>query len=86
MTPKIPFSGKCDVMRGKDACCSREQNVTIRRLKYWEIIGDSLSKAGSSWGWVSALDSESRTIWMADAHRDGRRSIVRADENVTALV
>jgi hypothetical protein len=45
-------------------------------IKYWEIIADSLSKAGWSWGCVSAIDSYGRTIWIADAHRDdGRRSV-----------
>jgi hypothetical protein len=38
-------------------------------------------------GWVSAIDSEGRTIWIVDAHRgDGRRFIVRADELLTAFV
>jgi hypothetical protein len=41
-------------------------------MKYWEIIADNLSKAGWSWGCVSALDSQGRTIWIADAHRDDR--------------
>jgi hypothetical protein len=41
---------------------------TINR-KYWEIIADNLSKAGWSWGCVSAIDSNGRTIWIADAHR-----------------
>jgi hypothetical protein len=50
-------------------------------MKYWEIIADNLSKAGWSWGCVSALDANGRTIWIADAHRDdGKRFIVRADE------
>jgi hypothetical protein len=39
-------------------------------MKYWEIIADNLSKAGWSWGCVSALDSNARQIWIADAHRD----------------
>ena len=39
-------------------------------MKYWEIIADNLSKAGWSWGWVSVVDSEGRTIWIVDAHRD----------------
>jgi hypothetical protein len=56
-------------------------------LKYWEIIADNLSKAGWSLGWVSAIDSEGRTIWIADAHRDdGKRFIVRADEILTAFL
>jgi hypothetical protein len=38
-------------------------------------------------GWVSALDVEGRTIWIADAHRgDGNRFIVRADELLTAFL
>jgi hypothetical protein len=50
-------------------------------MKYWEIIADNLSQAGWSWGCVSAIDSNGRTIWIADAHRsDGQRFIVRADE------
>ena len=56
-------------------------------MKYWEIIADNLSKAGWSWGWVSGVDSNGRTIWIADAHRgDGKRFIVRADEKLTAFV
>ena len=56
-------------------------------MKYWEIIADNLSKAGWSWGYVSAVDSEGRTIWIVDAHRDdGRRFVVHADEKLTAFV
>jgi hypothetical protein len=55
--------------------------------KRWEIIADKLSKAGWSWGCVSAVDSEGRTIFVADAHRgDGKRFVVRADEKLTALM
>ena len=36
-------------------------------MKYWEIIADNLSKAGWSLGCVSAIDSNGRTIWIADA-------------------
>ena len=59
----------------------------MRRMKYWEIIAESLSKAGWSWGCVSAIDSNGRTIWIADAHRDdGKRFVVHADEKSTAFV
>jgi hypothetical protein len=37
-------------------------------------------------GYVSAIDSNGRTIWIADAHRDGKRFIVRADEKLTAFM
>ena len=56
-------------------------------MKYWEIIADNLSKAGWSLGWVSAIDCEGRTIWIADAHRDdGKHFVVHADEKLTAFV
>jgi hypothetical protein len=38
-------------------------------------------------GCVSAIDSNGRTIWIADAHRsDGKRFVVREDEKLTAFV
>ena len=56
-------------------------------MKSWEIIADNLSEAGWSRGRVSAIDSEGRTIWIADAHRDdGRRFIVNADEKLSAFL
>jgi hypothetical protein len=54
---------------------------------YWETIADRLSKAGWSWGCVSALDSQGRTIWIVDAQRDdGRRFVVRSDEKLSAFL
>jgi hypothetical protein len=56
-------------------------------VKYWEIIARNLKKRGWSLGYVSAIDSHGRTIWIADAHRDdGKRFVVRADEKLTAFV
>jgi len=56
-------------------------------VKYWESIADDLSKAGWSWGCVSAIDSQGRTIWIVDAHRDdGKRFVVRSDEKLTAFL
>jgi hypothetical protein len=58
-----------------------------QRVKSWEIIADNLSKAGWSWGCVAAIDSNGRTMWIADAHRDdGKRFAVRADEKLTAFL
>ena len=37
-------------------------------------------------GLVSALDLEGRTIWIVNAHRDGQRFIVRADEMLIAFM
>jgi hypothetical protein len=57
-----------------------------RRAKSLEMIADRLSKSGWSWGCVTALNSEGRTIWIADAHRDdGKRFVVRA-EKLTAFL
>lgn len=49
-------------------------------MQDWEIVADNLSKAGWSLGWVSAVDSEGRTIWIVDAHRDGTALMEFADE------
>jgi hypothetical protein len=43
--------------------------------------------SGCSLGWVSAIDSQGRTIWIADASRgDGKRFIVRANEKLAAFL
>jgi hypothetical protein len=56
-------------------------------MKRWEVIADNLSASAWSWGCVSAIDSNGRTIWIADAHRDnGKRVVARADEKLTAFV
>ena len=56
-------------------------------MKEWELIADRLSKAGFSWGCVSAIDAQGRTIWIVDAQRgDGNRFIVRSDEKLSAFV
>jgi hypothetical protein len=52
-------------------------------MKDWEIIADNLSKASFSWGCVSAIDLEARTIWIVDAHGYGKRFVVGADEKLT---
>jgi hypothetical protein len=55
-------------------------------MKYWEIIVSKIIKAGLSVGWVLALENYGRTIWIVDAHRDGKRFVMRADEKLTAFV
>jgi hypothetical protein len=56
-------------------------------VKYWEIIAGNLKKRGWSYGYVSAVDSQGRTIWIVDAHRgDGKRFVVYADEKLTAFL
>ena len=69
--------------RTASPACSTESN----RLKYWKIIARNIKKRGWSLGWVSAIDSHGRTIWIVDAHRDdGRRFIVHADEMLSAFL
>jgi hypothetical protein len=56
-------------------------------MNYREIIARNLKKRGWGLGYVSAIDSEGRTIWIADAHRDdGKRFVVHADEKLTAFL
>jgi hypothetical protein len=56
-------------------------------VKYWDIIARNLKKHGWSLGYVSAVDSQQRTMWIADAHHgDGKRCVVRSDEKLTAFV
>jgi hypothetical protein len=32
------------------------------------------------------VNRDGRTIWIIDAHRDGKRFVVRADEKLTAFL
>jgi hypothetical protein len=55
--------------------------------KVLRAIGPSALKAGWTWGCVSAVDSERRTIFVADARRgDGKRFVVSGDEKLTAFL
>src|SRR6266487_4125873 len=60
-------------------------NLTLAVARALTLI-ENLSKAGWSLGWISAVDSRGRTIWIADTHRGGQRFIVRANERLTAFV
>ena len=53
-------------------------------MKDWEIIADNLSKAGWSLGCVSAIDSNGRTIWIADAHRCAQLELSKAAHQTVA--
>ena len=46
----------------------------------------NLTKDRLELGLLSALDSSGRTIFVADAHCDGKRFVVRADEMLTAFL
>ena len=55
-------------------------------MKCWEIIVNKIIKVGFSRGLVSALDDYGRTVWIVDAHREGKRFIVHADDKLTAFM
>ena len=58
-------------------CRVESKRGRIRRVKYWETIANKS---------INARDDDRRTVWIVDAHRDGRRFIVRAKEKLTAFV
>jgi hypothetical protein len=65
----------------------RTKEAESGRVQHWQIVSHNLRKAGWSWGCVSALEAQGRTIWIVDAHRhDGKRYVVRADEKLTAFL
>jgi hypothetical protein len=64
---------------------SNDANEVLNE-EWGKVVTDNLSKAGWSWGCVSALDANGRTIWIVDAHGYGKRFIVGADEILTAFV
>ncbi len=58
-----------------------------RSVEVCNNIAANPRKAGWSLGCASAIDSNGRTIWIADAHRDdGKRFVVHADEKLTAFI
>jgi len=54
-------------------------------MKYWEIIGDRLHAEGRSYGIAEHLTKHG-LLFCVDAHRDGRRFIVKADDLLTAFL
>ena len=57
------------------------------RHRVRKIVADNRNKADWSLGCISTINSNGRTIWIADAHRgDGKRFVVRADEKLTAFL
>jgi hypothetical protein len=81
-------------------CVDDRVGLAIAEPTEWQHIANQINtavifareltksaKPGWSWGCVSAVDSNGRTIWIADAHRDdGKRFVVRADEKLTAFL
>jgi hypothetical protein len=54
-------------------------------MKYWEIIADRLHAEGWSYG-IAEHFTKSGFLFCVDAHRDGKRFIVKADDLLTAFL
>ena len=48
--------------------------------KYWQMIADGLHRAGWSYGVTAFLTRDGRTFQCVDAHKDGKRCVVHAEE------
>ena len=72
------------------AAAIRSEGCETRRLgqsepvKYWETIADRLHAEGWSYGTAEHL-TEHGLLYCVDAHRDGERFIVKADDLLTAF-
>ena len=53
-------------------------------VKYWEIIADRLHAEGWSYG-IAEHFTKHGLLFCVDAHRDGKRFIVKADDLLTAF-
>ena len=54
-------------------------------MKYWEMIADRLHAEGWSYGIAEHL-TKYGLLFCVDAHRDGKRFIVKADDLLTAFL
>ena len=54
-------------------------------MKYWEIIADRIHAAGWSCG-IAEHFTKHGLLYCVDAHRDGKRFIVKADDLLTAFL
>jgi hypothetical protein len=54
-------------------------------MKYWEMIADRLHAQGWSYGIAEHL-TKLGFLFCVDAHRDGKRLIVKADDLSTAFL
>jgi hypothetical protein len=54
-------------------------------VKYWEIIADRLHAEGWSYG-IAEHFTQHGFLFCVDAHRNGKRFIVKADDLLTAFL
>jgi hypothetical protein len=62
------------------------ENVWRQRVVFSTHVLTTRKAENAARGCVSAIDANGRTIWIVDAHRDGKRFIVRADDKLTAFL
>lgn len=72
--------------RVKYVARNRYLSRMVRRESEWQDIADTLRKTGWTWGCTQRVDSNGQTVFVADAHRDEKRFVVRADSKVAAFV
>jgi len=65
--------------------CRARAAGTRDPVKYWEIIADRLHAKGWSYGIAEHLTKRG-LVFCVDAHRDGKRFIVKADDLLTAFL
>ena len=54
-------------------------------MKYWEIVADRLHAQGWSYG-IAEHFTKHGFLFCVDAHRHGKRFIVKADDLLTAFL
>jgi hypothetical protein len=89
LCPSSQFHFSCDiasipnrhVTEGLPKVSTQLERANLRQK--WSTV----PRAGCSWRCVSAIDSNGRTMWIADAHRDdGKHYVVHADEKLTVFL
>src|SRR5436190_23878425 len=66
-------------------CAGLAKSGIMPPMKYWEIIADRLHAEGWSYGIAEHLTKRG-LLFCVDAHRDGKRFIVKADDLLTAFL
>jgi hypothetical protein len=61
------------------------ESLRSNSMKYWEIIADRLHAEGWSYG-IAKHFTKHGFLFCVDAHRGGKRFIVKADDLLTAFL
>jgi hypothetical protein len=73
--------------RVKYVAPNRYLSRSIPTERDWQKIAETLRKAGWTWGCTSRIDSNGRTLFVADAQRDGgHRFVVQAETKLSAFL